>query len=142
MRPKTNDPDVLDSWVDDLHEGWRNVGLFVDELYYLHNHGRAGKGLTGWLTRGRSRGQSFIGCTQRPAWVSRFAYSESDYLATFALNLADDRRRIYEFTGRDEVMEKIPAHYWRWYDVARDRLDYYGPVPYARLVQRFGRADR
>jgi hypothetical protein len=76
----------------------------------LHHQGQAGVGLTSWLTRGRSRRQSFLGGTQRPAWVSRFVFSESDYLSIFSLNLKEDRKRMYEACGREEVMTNPPRY--------------------------------
>ncbi len=137
VRPTTSDSTELDDWIGHVSERWQHVGLFVDELYYIHKNGQAGNGLTGWLTRGRSRGQSFIGCTQRPAWVSRFCFSESDYIATYALNLADDRKRMLEFTGHPDMLKKFRRYRWGWYDVANDKLTKYGPVPIQNLVGRF-----
>ena len=137
VRPDTFDPEEIDDWIYSLSERSRDIGLFIDELYYLHVNGRAGDGLVGWLTRGRSKGQSFIGCTQRPAWVSRFCFSEADYLAEFSLNLPEDRKRLYEFTGRESSFRKLRAHYWRWYDVQHDKQYVYAPVPLAGLRERF-----
>jgi hypothetical protein len=127
--PPGMDKEEIDGWIYEVSESWENVNLCVDELYYLSSNGRAGPGLTGWLTRGRSRGQSFLGNTQRPAWVSRFVFSESDYLCSLALNLRDDRKRMVEFTGHEKMREKLPPRYWRWYDVENDELTTYGPVP-------------
>mgnify|MGYP001626164303 CR=1 FL=1 len=119
----------IDDWIYALSEEWENIGLFVDELYYLTSNSRAGPGLTGWLTRGRSRRQSFIGLTQRPVWVSKFIFSESDYLVEMSLALKDDRKRMYEMSGMSEMLEKLPARYWRCYRQGSDDLVTYGPVP-------------
>ncbi len=121
--------DEIDGWIYDLSENWENIGLFVDELYYLTSNSRAGPGLTGWLTRGRSRRQSFIGLTQRPVWVSKFVFSESDYLVEMSLALKDDRKRLYEMSGMPQMLEKLPPRYWRCYAQGADDLVTFGPVP-------------
>lgn len=136
VRPETSDPKVLDAWIGNLSENWERVGLYIDELYFVHIQGRAGDGLVGWLTRGRSHKQSFIGLTQRPAWISKFCFSEADYLGEFSLSLQDDRKRMYEFTGKPEMLIDLQPRAWNWYDVSRNRLTRYGPVPF-NLQRRF-----
>lgn len=122
-------PDNLDSFVDYLHNQYMNLGLCADELYTLHTNGQAGAGLTGWLTRGRELGQSFLGLTQRPSWVSRFLFSESTYIGEMSLNLKEDRKRMYEMSGQDEMLNKLPPREWLWYTVDADNLRHLGAVP-------------
>jgi len=126
---ENNDAELMDSIIGYYHERFENIGFCADELYTLHKAGQAGDGLIGWLTRGRELGQSFVGCTQRPAWISRFVFSEADYIATKALNLKDDRKRVFEMTGHEVLLESIPPPSWYWYNVADDRLCRYGGVP-------------
>lgn len=121
--------DTMDAFILWLHENYWNVGLCCDELYTLHNNGTAGAGLIGWLTRGRELKQSFLGLTQRPAWLSQFLFSESDYIGAMSLVLEKDRKRMVEMTGQQKFLDNIPPHYWRWYDVAKDMLRYFQPVP-------------
>lgn len=123
------DPQTLDAIVLWIHDNFRDIGLCVDELYSLHNNGRAGEGLIGWLTRGRELHQSFIGMTQRPAWISQFLFSESDYIGGMALNLEKDRKRMVEMTGHAEFEKHLQPHHWLWYDVQRNSLRRFGPVP-------------
>lgn len=130
LRPKVvSDPGLIDAWIGYIHEGLTNVNLFVDELYYIHENGRAGPGLTGWLTRGRSRKQSFLGGTQRPRWVSNFVFSESEMFCLFELTLLQDRKRMNEFIGDDRVLINPAKHNWRWFDIASNKLLTFGPVP-------------
>lgn len=122
-------PDTLDAFIMRLHEDWRNVGLCCDELYSLHKGGVAGQGLIGWLTRGRELGQSFLGLTQRPAWLSQFLFSESDYICCMALSLQRDRKRMLEMTDNPYMGGKIPPHYWLWFDVVKENLRTFKPIP-------------
>jgi len=123
-------PEFMDSVLQWLHEKVTNVGVCVDELYTFHSaSGRAGDGLIGWLTRGRELKQSFIGLTQRPAWISRFLFSEADFIGSMDLVLEDDRKRMANETGAEYFMERLPGHRWLWYIVADDETAKFGPVP-------------
>ncbi len=136
--PKTYEPEQLDGVLLELCESGQPIGVFVDELLYLHKgNGRAGPGLMGLLTRGRSRKQSFIGCSQRPAFLSGFCYSESEYFAVFNLTLPKDWTRIIEFSGHPEIKQNRPNHQWGWMDIAQDKLREFGAVPHKDIVRRF-----
>lgn len=128
--PIESDPRFMDACVGWLHDRFDNIGLCADELYTLHDSSsRPLPGLTGWLTRGRERKQSFVGLTQRPVWISRFCFSESDYIGGMALQLATDRKAMMQNSGRAEYLKKLDPHYWLWYRIDTDGLDLYGPVP-------------
>lgn len=127
--PAQSSPETLDMLIQWLHESYTDIGLCIDESYAVHNGYKAGPGLTGWLTRGRELKQSLLALTQRPAWLSKFLFSEADYICGMALNLEDDRKRMFEFTGRQYFKQKIPEYQWLWYDVAKDDLTLYPPVP-------------
>jgi ATPase subunit of ABC transporter with duplicated ATPase domains len=122
--------DVMDAVLLWLHENLRNVGVCCDELYTMHSSaGRAGDGLIGWLTRGRELKQSFLGLTQRPAWISRFLFSEADFIASMDLVLADDRKRLVSETGNENFNRRLHGHRWLWYTVSQDQIMLLGPVP-------------
>lgn len=121
--------EIMDAFVLWLHQSYTHVGLCVDELYTLHSNGRAGEGLIGWLTRGRELKQSFLGLTQRPAWVSKFLLSESDYLGEMSLTLEADRKVMRDIIGSPEALVKLPPYVWLWYDMGDDELRKFGPVP-------------
>lgn len=126
--------DFMDQVILWLHESVKNVGICADELYTLHSaSGRAGDGLIGWLTRGRENHQSFLGLTQRPAWISRFVVSEADYICAMDLVLEDDRMRMRDATGHDAFMNRVRDFRWLFYDVAGDSLVLYGAIPTENL---------
>lgn len=122
--------EYMDGVVGWLHGALSNVGLCCDELYTLHSgNGRAGPGLIGWLTRGRERRQSLLGLMQRPAWVSRFVFTEASAIIEMDLTFEEDRETLYEYTGSRYFLNRVLGHRWLYYDVARDRIELYGPVP-------------
>lgn len=135
---ETADPVVLDEFLYSLHDGCRRVCIYWDELYTLHNQGRAGKGLTAILTRGRSRKQTFIGGSQRPAWISIFCLSEADYFMIYDLNMPEDRKRIQGVTAiPEETLTGVDNHSFLWFDVANANHSHFDSVPLpARYDQR------
>lgn len=125
------DPDTMDAFIMHLHRSWRDVGLCCDELYTLHKgNGMAGQGLLGWLTRGRELGQSFLGLTQRPSFLSQFLYSESDYIGTMSLSLRKDRKRLEELTDQPQMGRRVPDYYWLWYETRGEKLRLFEPIPF------------
>lgn len=131
VNPKQQEarPEEMDYFVQWLHDSYEKVGLCVDELYTLHKNGKAGDGLLGWLTRGRELKQSFLGLTQRPAWLSQFVFSESNYIGEMSLNLPADRKRMFEFIGHEEALRNLPPRQWLWYNTEADSLRLFNPVP-------------
>lgn len=127
--PHQSDPTTLDALIAWLHQEYTSLGLCLDESYAVHTNGKAGPGLIGWLTRGRELKQSFLGLTQRPAWLSKFLFSESDYIGGMSLNMDEDRKRMHEFTGSEHYRKKLPPRDWLWYDVEQDNVRAFNPVP-------------
>ena len=122
-------PEFQDTVISYTHDNFENIGLCVDELYYLHDQGRPGEGLIAWLTRGRERQQTFLGLMQRPKWVSKFCFSESDIIIGMALNLRDDRKTMVEMSGDEGFAAKLSPRLWRCYTVADESADLWGAVP-------------
>lgn len=117
IRPPVNeviDPDTLDAYVMAIHLKFKDSCVIViDELYMLHKNGRAGPGLSGALTRGRSKGHSLYGATQRPSWISRFCISEVSNYFIFRLMEPDDRKR-FGHIGYDKNKMLDRFHYYAY----------------------------
>lgn len=126
----------MDGVIGWLHGALNNIGLCADELYTLHSgSGRAGPGLIGWLTRGREYQQSFVGLTQRPAWLSMFLFTESDLICGMDLTHEDDRDKMYRMTGDRHFLERVQDHRWLCYNVQRAETTLYAPVPPLQLKE-------
>lgn len=121
-------PYEIDEFILECFESFKDFGIYVDELYFIHNNGNAGPGLTATLTRGRSDKITFMGATQRPAFVSLFCITEADYIAQFRLALDKDRKRIYEVTGIKQMLNNPPSEYsWYYYQIATEDFHYFVP---------------
>lgn len=134
VRPEPNeliDLDYLDSVLMDIYNRGRECLVYVDEAYQWHINGRAGAGLTGLLTRGRSKGISTLLSTQRPAWISRFCFSESQKFYVYKLSDKRDVKTVSEHIP--ELFSYFvvkPYHFW-FYDNASDmdQAGFFKPVP-------------
>jgi DNA helicase HerA-like ATPase len=100
------------------------TGVYVDEGHMLPDSG----GLQDLLTQGRSKSIPVICLTQRPKWLNRFVFSESDYYALFHLNDKRDRITVGEFLP-EQAKEPLPARYSWYYDVSHNALFKLRPVP-------------
>jgi hypothetical protein len=110
-----NDPDALDNYLARFYADFRNAGCFIDEAYTFHKGARAGPGLTGLLTRGRSRGLTTIMCAQRPAWISRFAITETQKQYVFKLVDKRDKKTLSDIIPNfDELPD--PPKFGFWYN--------------------------
>ncbi len=111
-----SDPELLDKFLLALYNKCRNVTVVIDEAYMIHSSGgRAGPGLIGLVTRGRSRKiGTWIG-TQRPAWASRFCFSESEHFFVMMLSHPADRKLMSEYTGCPLVAREILPPYEAWH---------------------------
>lgn len=115
-----------------LHRIWdkQNCGVFIDEIYML---GLNSSGLNACLTQGRSRRIPMIVCSQRPAWCSKFVFSESDYVMLFNLQRLEDRKTIGGLVpvAKDYRLAKYHSY---WYNVGDDVLTQFGPVPNSAAI--------
>lgn len=116
---------VVRPTIDELDDGkvtdlllriWdrENTGVFLDEGYMLKPLDR---GLRTVLTQGRSKRVPVIALSQRPAWVSPFLLSESEFLTCFYLMHPADGDRMREWmplddNGGDPAQLRDRHSYW------------------------------
>lgn len=105
-------------------------GLFVDECFMV---GRNSKSFNAILTQGRSKKIPVIACSQRPAWISNFVFSEADFFQVFWLNFENDRKKVAAFTPINPDL-RPPEYESIWYNVNKDILLELLPVPDAGTI--------
>lgn len=132
LRPSievASDWESMDALLMSHYREMRGLPIYIDEVYQVHSGGRAGPGLIGLLTRGRSRGITTIMSTQRPLWLSRYALTEAQRFAIFRLIDRQDRKRIGEVTPypSDAV---LPRYYWAYWDGELEGFRLFAPIPY------------
>lgn len=109
----------------------RNIGILIDEGYMISTGSDA---LTACLTQGRSRYIPMIVCSQRPVWLSRFVWSESEFFQVFDLSIEDDKDTIEGYAPSLNLHSQLPEH-WSWYyDKKRKEVSLLKPVPKAEKI--------
>lgn len=101
-----------------------NCGTYLDEGYWLDED----ENLNSLLTQGRSRRCPVIVLSQRPAWLTKYAFSECNFVHLFNLQIQDDRKKIGQIVPVDKDYRLRPYHSY-WYNVKEDRLVELSPVP-------------
>jgi hypothetical protein len=123
VHPTPNDSEQMETYLGKIWEKGR-TGLLFDEGYMVTDL----PSFTSILTQGRAKSIPCIICSQRPVWLNRFVFSESEFFQVFYLQDARDRRTIQSFLPWDTNI-RLPPYHSAWYDVTRDRLIKLKPVP-------------
>ncbi len=103
----------------------------LDEGFMLP-HRPPYRALNAIYTQGRSKNIPVITLSQRPSWLSRFAYSEADHIVYMRLNDRRDRKTISEFTPDTKLWNldlHQPKYHAKWYDVGQDESFQLLPAP-------------
>jgi hypothetical protein len=103
----------------------QGIGVYVDEGYMVGKNNPAFRSL---LTQGRSREIPIITLSQRPVWMDRFVFTESEFFQVFRLQHKDDRTTVEKFVPAD-LSKRLPQHHSYYYDVNADTLTPLKPVP-------------
>lgn len=121
--PKENISDYLTRvWSKGSH------GIMVDEGYMMGEEPETEQRFITLLTQGRSKRVPMIVLSQRPAWISRFVFSEADFIQAWRLNDKRDIKTVESFlpTG---AYTRLPEYHSVYYDVGKNNLMYLKPVP-------------
>jgi len=132
VRPLPTQLAELDTF---LWEVWRkgNVALFFDEGTMTAKS----RAVPAILTQGRSKKIPVITLSQRPAWLSRYVFTESEYFAIFRLNNKQDRDTVRDFVNTQAEVPRLPYHSL-WYDAGQDQAAIFSPVPGdAQIIEGF-----
>lgn len=125
VRPNPDDEDSYN--VENLlMRAWAksHVGMYFDEGYMIPDE----KALGMIMTQGRSLRLPTIMLSQRPVWLSRFAFSEADMYQLFHLNDKRDRKTIGAFMP-PSAENDLPPFHSHYYDVGKNEINILRPVP-------------
>jgi hypothetical protein len=122
------EPDALDEmlWYHYLH--FHQCPAFLDECDMFQRNGRAGKGLTSLLKRGRSKGITTIMCSQRPVRIDRSCVTESSKAYIFRLSDKKDRQRIDDLIPNFSELPMPPKFGFYFFETGDDAPQLMAPI--------------
>lgn len=100
------------------------TGLYFDEGFMVAKL----KALEAILMQGRSKKIPCFILSQRPSWMSRYAFSEASHFVVFHLNDRRDQMKVKEFF-RNYNEGRLPEYHAQWYNVNDDKNSLLQPVP-------------
>ena len=100
------------------------MGVYIDEGYAMGQNNQAFRAL---LTQGRSRHIPMIVLSQRPVWLDRFAFTESEFFQAFRLQHAKDRKAMEEIVPAE--LNRLPQFHSWYYDALGNKVYRMAPVP-------------
>jgi hypothetical protein len=130
-RPK-HDDDAVEAQMLDIWEK-EDIGVFVDEGFLI---APSNDGFTDLLIQGRSKHIPMIICTQRPVWMDKYVFTESEFKQVFRLQSRDDMKKMEEYipdimvaAKRYPLAGRENRHWSYYYDGPEDRLHRMPPAP-------------
>lgn len=102
-----------------------NTGVYVDEGYMV---GRNNPAFRAMLTQGRSKRIPMIVLSQRPVYMDRFVFTESEFFQVFRLQHRKDIENVQQFIPQ-KIDQRLPEYYSYYYDVGKNELVILKPVP-------------
>lgn len=121
-------PEELDDFLYHHYMNFHHSVCFIDELYTFHNNGRGFKGLQALLSRGRSKGITTIGCTQRPVSISRLCITEAQKVYAFKLGDRQDRKRLADVIPNFDDYPIPKNHAFYFFESGEDQAQLMRPV--------------
>jgi hypothetical protein len=130
-----------DAVADQMGEIWahEDMGVFVDEGMAIAGKNQHFRNL---LIQGRSKHIPMIVCTQRPVFLDRFAFSESEFKQVFRLQDDDDWNTLRRYFPQIPALRKLyplggksRKHWSYYYDGPEDQADVLRPVPDRKAIQ-------
>ena len=109
-----------------LWEIWQrgSMGVYIDEGYAM---GAQNEPFRALLTQGRSKRVPMIVLSQRPVWLDRFVFSESEFFQAFRLQHAKDRASMEQIIPAR--IDRLPVYHSWYYDALGNQLYSMRPVP-------------
>jgi hypothetical protein len=128
VKPLPHQTDALEAH---LWAVWQrgNVGVYVDEGYSMGVQNEPFRSL---LTQGRSKRIPMIVLSQRPVWLDRFVFSESEFFQAFRLQHSKDRASIEQIIPAS--LDRLPAYHSWYYDALGNHLYSMRPVPALEVI--------
>lgn len=124
----------LDRYLQLCYRKFGSHFIYLDETYNWHNHGQASPGLLELLTRGRSKGKTTLMGSQRPSWISRFCFTESQkFYVHRLLDLRDRKTLDSVIPNFSQLALPSKYHFWHFETGEHESPVLFKPVPETKI---------
>lgn len=124
------DGDALDKYLQLVYRKFGSVFLYVDEVFNWHVGGKPLPGLMELLGRGRSKKKTVLMGNQRPSWISRSCFTESDHFYIHRLLDIRDKKTLDSVVPNYSVTANPPEYHFYHFDTSKHEIpQLYKPVP-------------
>lgn len=132
VQPDPSDPRGLADMFEKAYNR-ENVGFWIDEGFMMGENREVEKKFIRLLVQGRSKRIPFIVLVQRPTWITRFVFSESNFFQIFHLQDARDVDTITRVLPAGSYF-RMPDFHSVYFDVSQNTVHYLRPVPQASEI--------
>lgn len=142
VRPHPDDLPAVDKFLSRVWENGK-TGLYFDEGYMVGDPRRALPSFRALLTQGRSKRIPIITLSQRPSWLDRFVWTESEYFQVYHLQSKTDWKSAEDFMPVDlsavfNGPNRMPDYYSLHHAIKTSTTSRLSPVPEpAMLLSKF-----
>jgi hypothetical protein len=128
-------PDETEAVQTQMWRIWEqeNIGVYADEGYLVCGPANQNSAFRSLLTQGRSKHIPMIILSQRPVWLDRFVFSESDFYQVFHLNHVGDRKKMMEYIPAN-ISASLPPYHSYYHDVSEGETFVMKPVPEMEVI--------
>lgn len=125
---ETMEPELLDEYLIFHYYNLPDSVVAIDELLNFMKNGQSQFGLSALLTRGRSKKQTVIMCTQRPKRISLFCKTQASKIIVYNCHGQDDRIDIEQLSllPRDFKLDRF--YFWV-YKIGENNGTLFAPLP-------------
>lgn len=119
-------PDYDEQTIDQFNHFFRwifereNTVLWIDELMSIGTTNSFPREYGRLCQQGRSKNIALWNCTQRPSGIPSIALASSSYFFVFDTNLPQDRKKLYEVTGQEKMLDYPKNHNFWYYKMGDD----------------------
>jgi hypothetical protein len=125
---ESQDFDALSDYATLVYNQFGKCFIYFDELYNWHNQNRPTNGMIGLYTRGRSKGKTVLGATQRPSWISRFCLTECQKFYIHDLIDKKDKQRLADIIPDYMESKPLKKYHFHFYETGEPGVITFSPV--------------
>lgn len=130
------DGDSLDKYLQMMYRKFGPCFVYLDEVFNWHSGNKPLPGLMELLARGRSKKKTILMGNQRPSWIGRSCFTESDHFYIHRLLDERDKKTLDSVIPNFSQMPNPPKYHFYHFDTSSDgNPQLFLPVPQTEIQE-------